>query len=608
MKTLSCLIVLLTATLCLPTAQADTIAETFDKQLKRPQPAALRTFIAENIASPRQNEAMHALDRALDRYIGSSQNPRLPKSKLTELTALTDALLLFILAAQEQPPPALNDTDFKTWLFANQQRSDSFLDFFSIGDDNFNNAVSIIHQLYQHDPKRRDDNWNLILAFALVWDKKPQPLHDQIGPNALDFSPDITNRYDFFKETLRSSKAPFRFNQLNVSTLCFIIDTPVPVSELQWAQENANTRKPQNLFDSIQYDHRRLQAISSRIAFAPGSNTPLDKSPLYWTHGPYTLQAIKNRGGLCVDQAYFTTLVLRAKGIPAILFTGIGRRGGHAWVAYMKSLNKWDTDIGRIEKDNYTTGHATHPQTGDPFNDHVLPLVCEKMQPPAKKENNTNALTRLAFTLKLAKRERAARQAAQLAINAKKTNIAAWNILADCARTTSALTNIVDEHEETFKKYPDVVYVFKQRVAAILKEKGKDEAADNLMETNIANTKDRDDITRKKMLDMVNAALQDGDVKKARITFEKHLREQRKEVAKILNDIKTYLEFTRETKQTKEAVAFLEPFLRSARRSFKKIIEDDERYKNWDALILIEAYENNGDSKKANRLKRKISR
>ena len=290
--------------------------------------------LARNVATSAiiERETDTALPRTAKTFMtllgGTGKKRSLPQERIKELTALADALLLMSHVNQAKECEALDDKAFCKWLFQNQTRLDSFLDNFAPQADDFTEAVMLMRQLYRHDPESRNQNWPLILALALVWDKTPEQLHGQVGPNVLAYNADIENRYDFFKKVLRAPGAPFGLDKLSHAALCLIIETPVPVSELLWAQKNVRERNPEKLYKGIKYDHGRLNA------------------GIYdWNGGPYTLESIKAKGGICTDQAYFTVMVLRSRGIPSMMFSGKGLMGRHAWVAYLKNKRTWETDV-----------------------------------------------------------------------------------------------------------------------------------------------------------------------------------------------------------------------------------------------------------------------
>ena len=92
-----------------------------------------------------------------------------------------------------------------------------------------------------------------------------------------------------------------------------------PKSELDWARESVKLRRASfdKIFSSIKYDKPRLEGGIFR-----------------WPYGDYSLGSIKEKGGICVDQAYFSSMAGKAKGIPTLTFVGQGSGGGHAWFGF----------------------------------------------------------------------------------------------------------------------------------------------------------------------------------------------------------------------------------------------------------------------------------
>ena len=88
----------------------------------------------------------------------------------------------------------------------------------------------------------------------------------------------------------------------------------------------------------------------------------------------YTLEDIKNNGGICVDQAYYATILGKGRGIPTLYFHGQGASGGHAWFGYLSHGGKWELDCGRYESQNYPKGYAVDPQTWQRIDDTILIL------------------------------------------------------------------------------------------------------------------------------------------------------------------------------------------------------------------------------------------
>jgi hypothetical protein len=136
-------------------------------------------------------------------------------------------------------------------------------------------------------------------------------------------------------------------SQLSVTELKFVVDHRLPASELKWARDSVKFRRSSfgKTFSSIVYDRPRL-----------------DGAVFSWPYGDYSLSSIQEKGGICVDQAYFSSMTGKAKGIPTLTFVGQGSGGGHAWFGFLKNPGRWETDCGRYENQNYPVGNAIDPQ------------------------------------------------------------------------------------------------------------------------------------------------------------------------------------------------------------------------------------------------------
>ncbi|MBQ9446048.1 MAG: hypothetical protein IJU61_05605, partial [Victivallales bacterium] len=94
----------------------------------------------------------------------------------------------------------------------------------------------------------------------------------------------------------------------------------------------------------------------------------------------------------------------------------------------------------------------------------------------------------------------------------------------------------------------------------------------------------------------------------ARIKYESVLKSKRKDGVKILTELNAYLDFTKKTGQTQEAVKFLTTFVRSLDRGSGKQIDADPQFADWDKKIMIQAYLNNNDEKSAEKIRRKMGK
>jgi protein-tyrosine phosphatase len=96
------------------------------------------------------------------------------------------------------------------------------------------------------------------------------------------------------------------------------------------------------------------------------------KFSFIWGQPTYTLQDIEKTGGICVDQAYYSAMIGKGRGIPTLYFSGQGVDGGHAWFGYLSGNGKWNLDCGRYANQNFAKGYALDPQTWHYIDDTEL--------------------------------------------------------------------------------------------------------------------------------------------------------------------------------------------------------------------------------------------
>lgn len=217
--------------------------------------------------------------------------------------------------------------------------------------DNQLNALKIFCQIYQAYPDEMKEYANLAVAFSIVFDQ-PFPAgwpHAFVNKDSLptgDSQPVI--RFAFYIKAANQKKLLLDIRKINVQDLKFVVDTPIQLSELIYLQgvKIKFPRQLEELFHVVRYDQPRL------------------KSGNYiWSHGQYLLHTIGKKGGLCVDQAYFTIHTGKALGIPSIMFMGQGNSGAHSWVGAMKSYGTWGFDYAKFRSQDYPVGQSYDPQT-----------------------------------------------------------------------------------------------------------------------------------------------------------------------------------------------------------------------------------------------------
>jgi hypothetical protein len=226
--------------------------------------------------------------------------------------------------------------------------------------DNQPKALELFLSIAVDHPSLIERYAALATAYAIVFDQpfpRNWPHHQVPGKDVPVDSTKVSSRFAEFVAAAKSRKLEYDPAQLAVSELKFVVDHLLPKSELDWARLNVKLRRStfDKAFKSIQYDKPRLSA-----------------GVFSWPNGPYTLASISERGGICVDQAYFSSMSGKAKGIPTLTFVGQGSGGGHAWFGFLKGPGRWATDCGRYENQNYPVGNAIDPQLWKKITDDEL--------------------------------------------------------------------------------------------------------------------------------------------------------------------------------------------------------------------------------------------
>ncbi|MDG0965332.1 MAG: hypothetical protein P8O23_09705 [Opitutales bacterium] len=217
-------------------------------------------------------------------------------------------------------------------------------------EDNDIQALEIFLSIARDHPQFIEKYAALAAAYAVVFDQafpRNWP-HHQVSNKDVPFDSSLpSKRFGEFVKAHLARKLEYDPSQLSVTELKFVVDHRLPISELEWVWNSVKFRRSSfgKIFASIQYDRPRLEGALFR-----------------WPYGSYSLSAIQEKGGICVDQAYFSSMAGKAKGIPTLTFVGQGSGGGHAWFGFLKNPGRWETDCGRYENQNYPVGNAIDPQ------------------------------------------------------------------------------------------------------------------------------------------------------------------------------------------------------------------------------------------------------
>ncbi len=324
-----------------------------------------------------------------------------------------------------------------TWLLSQLPALEDFCSTIK-PDEDAGEVLNLWAQLWQADPKGREKYYRLALACAVVFDK-PVPVIAQLDYGNLD----MQERYTYFRNSADTASLCAPIAELAPFELVWVVDAPVPTSELEWARRNAKFARAQW---SAAYSSVAYRMDKAMRGVEPYKN--------------YTLAEIKSKGGTCGDQAHFAAISAKANGIPAMAIFGTGQRGGHVWFGYKASAQQWNLTAGRYTDDNYATGYATDPQTGEKIKEQELLLLAD----PQRRQPVYSQATRLIWLAELLSASHqapAAREALELAVNLSPRHLPAWTALFEQMRRGGAPQLIWDQRLATmrssFRAYPDIV-------------------------------------------------------------------------------------------------------------------------------------------------------
>ena len=514
-----------------------------------------------------------------------SKVARVPSRELGTLAVAAECVRLMELSGEHGISP-----ETVRWILGTDEWLHVLIDTLEEEDD-FAGVMRVMEQLYAHDGVNCDEFYELVVALAVVLDHPKRPLmHRQMGRDLLPYDPDPVWRYDYFKALYSSGQAKVDYEDLSVRELIFVIQTPVPRSELEWArqQEGGQLKDWGEKYWTIRYSIDRLNSSRYR-----------------WDSGPYMLSAIKEQGGICVDQAYYSVITARAHGIPSIFFSGAGNSANHAWFSFMERPGEWQLDIGRYGQ-SYTTGYATHPQTRQKMTDHDVEYTCERSLHSDKAEQASVNLT-IAEVL-LDRDLQGALKCAREARKLVKRYLPAWEMeykILTLQQDYDGLMELYADQKDIFRKYPYILAESAEEIGGTLKKAGRMDDAVRIMRK-LAGVvgEGQDDLTLTLELQKIDDLLAEGEMKKVRNEMEQLLENPAYRGNKSIGLIKFYVEIMNDSGQTRQAVRFLDDYVESLVRSFHFPPSYESRI--W--KLLQTAYENDGNLKKAAETKAKSTR
>jgi hypothetical protein len=405
--------------------------------------------------------------------------------------------------ATDAPLGDLAPPDLRAYMMGSQDFSDQFFAILS-PLDHPPMVIQTLATLWRRNPAEFREYSNLAIAIAVVYDVPPPSVwpHRQVTQQALPRGlfppPEI---FGFFVKSDRAGALLQPLRKLPASELKFVVDTSANLDEMSWAQQTFQLPLESlgKTYDSVRYRHDR---------FAAGT--------LVWPQASYRLPEILRAGGICVDQAYFAAMVGKAKGVPTLIFCGVGLDGRHAWFGFLDGDAHWQLDCGRFLYQEFEVGFAIDPQTWTIISDHELTFLNEGFRRlPLFKTSLMHG--QFAEVFLDAGNNAAGAKAARTAVNMEQRNLKAWYLLLEAENRMGAPPRQVEatlqEAAIAFHGYADVEADFRRRLAGSLRARGEASAAE-LMERSVAgeNEAGRENLSVQQACDLLRGSMEKGDL------------------------------------------------------------------------------------------------
>ena len=419
------------------------------------------------------------------------------------------------------------EPDLFAFFFSNQNFLNEFTSVLS-PKDKLSEVFKILNDIWKASSEDFKAFPNLAVAIAIVFDCPPSAWwpHSQVSESVLPRKFQLaTDAFKMWISDRRRGKLMLKTETLSIEELKFMVASVATRSEREWAQRAlaVNIASIAKLYPSIKYDYQRLNS-----------------KQFDWQGKTYTLEDIKNEGGICTDQSYYTSEVAKAKGVPAFIFSGAGADGFHAWVAYMLKSGKWNFSVGRYASGNYVTGTTIDPQTWEIATSHSLESLREAFRRSQKyrvNEIHTTFASRYFSNGDVVK----AKKAIESAIKSDFRNFVSWQILLDIAKAQNdekAIDKVCYDAMKAFSRSPDNDAFFRITMIERLNERGKKADARKLSNAFVVKNKNnRPDLSmffaRMELLDDIK----ENDVKKLRSSYKRIFNVFKGNLAMTLNGL-----------------------------------------------------------------------
>ena len=346
--------------------------------------------------------------------------------------------------AHSAPAPALVD-----FLHAHPDIRKEFWRALDPHFDDAKAACRIMEELRADDEKRLIANYQVAIALAVVHDTPNAAISSRYytlwAVDEKQFGPVLSYRelWDYFTDPKNLERFQFKPRNLAWPMLVHLVDLDVSQAEIDWTWSQYAGKKVdfQACYQSVPYDYGKLNQTATKLGDAP-----------------YTLENLRKLGGVCVDQAHFSSRVAKILGIPAMKCGGSGRYGGagHAWTGYLAAKDGAPQLLftGRYQFDLYYTGTAFDPQTRTELLDRDVELLYAGVSGGGYNSYaDANQLARIAEGL-VDKQPDLATVIAKEAVKRNGRAAAAWRVLLRSA-PPAELEKLWQQQAKALAAFPD---------------------------------------------------------------------------------------------------------------------------------------------------------
>ena len=255
-------------------------------------------------------------------------------------------------------------------------------------DESRPDVFALLNRLRKQRPAQVEAFASLTASIALVHAK---PFDLDINDNKAK-AIDPLDLFDFYVRN--EGRMMFGIRNVPPELLVYVVDDTGSIDDMNWAlAKYQGTRDVGRLFFNIQYDvNSFFQGTTKQVSLRG-----------------YTLPNILRYGGVCADQAYFSTQVGKSIGVPTAYTFGESSEAAHAWVGFLQSSPRgivWNFDSGRYDAYRGVRGNVLEPVSRKYIPDTFLSLTAEMIGTTPAARQNAAALSDAARRLMSMEKDR----------------------------------------------------------------------------------------------------------------------------------------------------------------------------------------------------------